>query len=69
MEFDPTNGIVGNRDLIRVAVARDPIQAVPIWGSWTGVPSASLGLSVEVHITSQPTEAEAPQPGAVPELT
>ena len=24
VEFDPTNGIVGNRDLIRVAVARDP---------------------------------------------
>ena len=24
IEFDPTNGIVGSRDLIRVAVARDP---------------------------------------------
>ena len=24
VEFDPTNGIVGSRDLIRVAVARDP---------------------------------------------
>src|SRR5919202_1912531 len=24
VEFDPTNGIVGNRDLIRVAVTRDP---------------------------------------------
>ena len=30
VEFDPTNGIVGNRDLIRVAVARDPAQAVPL---------------------------------------
>ena len=29
MEFDPTNGLVGNRDLIRVAVVRDPSQAVP----------------------------------------
>ncbi len=29
VEFDPTNGIVGNRDLIRVAIARDPRQAVP----------------------------------------
>ena len=26
VEFDPTNGIVGNRDLIRVAVARDPAR-------------------------------------------
>jgi len=28
VEFDPTNGIVGNRDLIRVGVARDPKQAI-----------------------------------------
>ena len=38
VEFDPTNGIVGNRDLIRVAVVRDPRQAVPLSGSWTGLP-------------------------------
>jgi transglutaminase-like putative cysteine protease len=29
IELDPTNGIVGTRDLIRVAVARDPRQAIP----------------------------------------
>jgi transglutaminase-like putative cysteine protease len=54
MEFDPTNGIVGNRDLIRVAVARDPIQAVPIWGTFAGDASDSLGLTVDVQITSEP---------------
>ena len=53
MEFDPTNGIVGNRDLIRVAVARDPIQAVPIWGTFEGDESDSLGLTVDVEITSE----------------
>jgi transglutaminase-like putative cysteine protease len=52
MEFDPTNGIVGNRDLIRVAVARDPAQAIPITGSWTGAQSDFLGLSVEVSVSS-----------------
>src|SRR5580692_12823602 len=26
VEFDPTNGIVGNRELIRVAVARTPVK-------------------------------------------
>lgn len=52
LEFDPTNGIVGNRDLIRVAVARDPIQAVPIWGSFAGDAEDSLGMSVDVEITS-----------------
>ena len=41
VEFDPTNGIVGNHDLIRVAVVRDPRQAVPIAGSWTGFPRTS----------------------------
>jgi hypothetical protein len=53
MEFDPTNGIVGNRDLIRVAVARDPIQAVPIWGTFAGGESDSLGMTVDVEITSE----------------
>lgn len=53
MEFDPTNGGIGNRDLIRVAVARDPIQAVPIWGTWRGFPSDSDGLTVEVRITHE----------------
>ena len=53
VEFDPTNGIVGNRDLIRVAVVRDPRQAVPLSGSWTGVPSDLLGMSVAVSVTSE----------------
>ena len=53
VEFDPTNGIVGNRDLIRVAVVRDPRQAVPLAGSWTGFPSDLLGMTVEVSVTSE----------------
>ena len=46
VEFDPTNGIVGNRDLIRVAVARDPRQAVPLSGTFSGSRSDSLGMDV-----------------------
>ncbi|HEX3881222.1 MAG TPA: transglutaminase family protein [Stellaceae bacterium] len=63
VEFDPTNGIVGNRDLIRVAVVRDARQAVPLSGSWTGFPSDFLGMSVEVSVTADGEdrqEAEAP---------
>jgi transglutaminase-like putative cysteine protease len=52
IEFDPTNGIVGNHDLIRVAVARDPRQAVPIAGTWTGFPSDHLCMTVEVEVTA-----------------
>ena len=53
VEYDPTNGIVGNHDLIRVAVARDPRQAVPVSGTWTGFPSDSLGMIVEVEVTAE----------------
>jgi transglutaminase-like putative cysteine protease len=62
-EFDPTNGIVGSHDLIRVAIARDPRQAVPLWGSWTGFPSDSLGLTVEVSVTESDDSAGEPGPG------
>jgi transglutaminase-like putative cysteine protease len=51
MEFDPTNGIVGNRDLIRVAVTRDPAQAIPIKGTWTGARSDFLGSTIEVSVS------------------
>jgi transglutaminase-like putative cysteine protease len=55
VEFDPTNGIVGNKDLIRVAVARDPSQAVPLSGTWTGAPSSYLGMTVEVIVRTAPS--------------
>ncbi len=55
IEFDPTNGIVGNRDLIRVAVVRDPRQAVPLSGTWTGFPADCLGMTVEVTVAADPS--------------
>ncbi|EIZ83616.1 transglutaminase domain-containing protein [Methylobacterium sp. GXF4] len=56
IEFDPTNGIVGNRDLIRVAVARDPAQAVPLHGSFFGLASDDLGMRVDVDVVELPDE-------------
>lgn len=50
VEFDPTNGIVGSRDLIRVGVARDPRQAKPLSGSFTGPRAAFLGMEVDVLV-------------------
>ncbi len=53
VEFDPTNGIVGNTDLIRVAIAREPRQAVPLWGSFTGSPADHLEMKVNIRVVSE----------------
>ena len=50
VEFDPTNGIIGNRGLVRVAVARDPYQALPLSGTWSGFPASYVGMDVEVDV-------------------
>jgi transglutaminase-like putative cysteine protease len=50
VDFDPTNRIVGNRNLIRVAVAWDPAQALPLWGSFFGSASSFLGMEVAVSV-------------------
>jgi transglutaminase-like putative cysteine protease len=52
IEFDPTNGIVGTRDLIRVAVARDPRQAIPLHGTYLGPADAFIGMEVNINVTS-----------------
>ena len=49
VEFDPTNGIVGSRDLLRVAVARDARQAIPLHGYYYGGGAAQMRVSVDVH--------------------
>ena len=38
------------RDLVRVAVVRDPVQAVPLSGTYHGSPEDELGLEVEVSV-------------------
>ncbi|MEA2830005.1 MAG: hypothetical protein QOF22_753 [Bradyrhizobium sp.] len=52
IEFDPTNGIVGTRDLVRVAVARDPRQAIPLHGTYLGSADAFVGMEVSIDVVS-----------------
>lgn len=59
IEMDPTNGIFGNRDLIRVAVARDHTQARPLSGSFIGRRSAYLGMDVSVSVSEIDASASA----------
>ena len=52
IEFYPTNGIVGSRDLIRVAVARDPRQAIPLHGVYLGAADAFREMEVSINVVS-----------------
>jgi transglutaminase-like putative cysteine protease len=52
VEFDPTNGAIGGPNLIRVAVARDPDQAMPLSGTFFGPPGVYDGIEVDVRVTA-----------------
>ena len=65
VEFDPTNGLVGNADLVRVAIARDPRQAAPLWGSYAGAAEDFLDMEVEVTVSAEDETI----PAAIPILT
>ena len=54
VEFAPTTALVGGRNLIRVAVARDPSQAIPLGGSFTGSTDAFAGMTVTVEVRAEP---------------
>jgi transglutaminase-like putative cysteine protease len=58
IDFDPTNSIIGNRNLIRVAVAWAPEHVLPLWGTYSGPPGAFLEMDVTVSVTE--VEASAP---------
>jgi transglutaminase-like putative cysteine protease len=50
VEFDPTNGQVGGANLIRIAVAREPFQALPLQGAYLGAPDDFLEMEVDVRV-------------------
>jgi transglutaminase-like putative cysteine protease len=57
VEFDPTNGIVGNRDLIRIAVAREAQQAIPLHGSYFCDAEVAGDMQVSVTVRQLPDGA------------
>jgi transglutaminase-like putative cysteine protease len=56
VEFDPTNGIVGSRDLIRVAVAREAHQAIPLHGRYCCDTAVFGEMDVTVDVRRLPEE-------------
>lgn len=67
VEFDPTNGIIGSERLIRVAVARDSEQAMPIRGTFTGAAGIAINNVVDVQVrTLEPAPKLEPAAEAEP---
>jgi transglutaminase-like putative cysteine protease len=63
VDFDPTNKIVGNHNLIRVAVAWDHAQVLPLWGTFIGRRSAFLGMEVAVSVLDETRASTEPSQG------
>jgi transglutaminase-like putative cysteine protease len=50
VDFDPSSGLVGNQNLIRVAVGHHPHDAIPLQGTWYGSASDHLAMNVAVKV-------------------
>lgn len=57
IEYDPTNGLIAGRNLVRISSARSPEQAIPVAGSYEG--SAGDFLQLRVDVTAVSTRAGA----------
>lgn len=55
VEYDPTNGLLAGRNLVRVSTARSPEQAVPVTGAYVGGRGdfRNLNVSVDVMVGDQ----------------
>lgn len=52
IDFDPSSGTVGSEKLVRVAVVRDPRDAIPLQGTWVGSASDHLAMKVGVRVAA-----------------
>jgi transglutaminase-like putative cysteine protease len=52
VEFDPTNASVGGHNLVPIAVAREPAQAMPVAGKFDGSPEDFVEMKVDVTVHS-----------------
>jgi transglutaminase-like putative cysteine protease len=52
VDCDPSSGMVGNQNLVRVAVVREPRGAIPLQGTWIGTPSDYLAMKVTIKVAA-----------------
>lgn len=58
IDFDPTNSLIGNRNLIRVAVAWSPEHVLPLWGTFSGPLNSFIAMDVVVNVTEAPRQPD-----------
>jgi transglutaminase-like putative cysteine protease len=66
VEYDPTNGLIAGDNLIRVAVTRDPSQAIPVAGTFDGTMGQFQGMTVDVTVHASLTPHDSAQPAGAP---
>jgi transglutaminase-like putative cysteine protease len=52
VDLDPSSGVVGNQNLVRVAVAQAPREAIPLQGTWLGDAADHLTMKVAVKVSA-----------------
>lgn len=50
---DPTNNLIGGKDLIRIAVAREAAEVAPLTGEWFGHSGDFAGMTVQVTVKAR----------------
>jgi transglutaminase-like putative cysteine protease len=57
VDCDPSSGVVGNQNLVRVAVVREPSGAIPLQGTWIGTPSDYVAMKVTVRVAAMAADS------------
>ncbi len=52
VDLDPSSGMVGNQNLVRVAVVHEPREAIPLEGTFIGMASDHLSMDVAVKVAT-----------------
>ena len=52
VDFDPSSGMIGNTNLVRVAVVHQPHEAIPLEGTFIGFASDHLAMNVAVKVAA-----------------
>jgi len=52
IDCDPSTGMIGNENLVRVAVVPEPHEAIPLSGTFVGLTSDHLAMNVAVKVAA-----------------